>query len=279
MRDVRRLFRRMYRRTRWRARMASAGRRTLPNFIVIGAQKGGTTPLNHYLMRQHPNVLRPSKKEVHFYDRNFDKGVRWYRAHFPLTWRIGKNDTCGEASPYYMAHPLVAGRIASLQPDVKLIAVLRNPRDRAISHYYMSYRKGRDSRSIEDAIINEHPRLEAEYERLRTDPSYDSEIYRYFSYKHRGRYAEQLSRYFSVFDRHQVLVIPSEALRDRTADTLDRMCAFLDIPAMPQSVDLRPWKVRPYPREIPETLETHLREYFAPLNRELYELLGQDFGW
>lgn len=147
-----RRFRKASQIARWAGRRLTANWRALPDFIVIGAQKGGTTPLSHYLMEQHPSVIPPTDKEVHFYDRNYEKGIRWYKAHFPLLRLLDQGTATGEASPYYLAHPHVPGRIALNQPSVKMIALLRDPKSRAISHYHMSVRKGRETRATLDRI-------------------------------------------------------------------------------------------------------------------------------
>ena len=264
---------------RWKARRVTAPLRPLPDFIIIGAQKGGTSALNYYLNRQHPHVRPSSKKEVHFYDRSFARGTAWYRAHFPLRASLPGGVITGEATPAYLAHPQVPGRIARIQPNVKLIAVLRNPKTRAVSHYQMSVRRGREDLSFDEAILREEERISAGWERMVSGQTDDSAAYRHYSYKHRGRYAEQLERYLQHFDRSQILVLASEAMREDTAATIERICAFLGIPTELAGVDLHPRGVGAYSRKIPDHIERHLDEYFAPLNRELYELLGEDFGW
>lgn len=274
-----RRFRKASQKARWSGRRLTANWRALPDFIVIGAQKGGTTPLSHYLMEQHPSVIPPTDKEVHFYDRNYEKGIRWYRAHFPLLRLFDQGTVTGEASPYYLAHPHVPGRIALNQPSVKMIALLRDPKSRAVSHYHMSVRKGRETRPIEQAMLEEDEQIAEEWNRMIRDEAYDSEKYRYHSYKHRGRYAEQLARYYEHFDRKQILVLSSDALREQTRATLDRICGFIGIAPIPDETDISPWKVRAYPREVSSELSRHLDEYFAPLNQALWDIIGEDFGW
>lgn len=264
---------------RWKARRVTAPLRPLPDFIIIGAQKGGTSALNYYLADQHPSVLPASRKEVHFYDRNFHRGLLWYRAHFPLLVRLAGGRTTGEASPYYLAHPHVPAHIAKTQPGVKLIALLRNPKTRAVSHYQFSVRRGREELPLKEALEREEERIADGWGRLLEDEGYDSTEYRFFSYKHRGRYAEQLRRYLQHFDRSQLLVLPSEALKTDTAATMERICAFLGIPPELDRLDLNPRGIGSYSRELPPEVEEHLDAYFRPLNRDLYELLGEDFGW
>jgi hypothetical protein len=262
---------------RWKLRRATFFIRPLPHFIVIGAQKGGTSALNYYL-GLHARVFPASRKEVHFYDRNYHRGTGWYRAHFPLRARVSAA-VAGEATPAYLAHPLVPRRIAAVQPRVKLIAVLRDPKTRALSHYQMSLRRGREDLPFDEAVRREEERISRGWEKLQSGVVSDSTAYRYFSYKHRGRYAEQLRRYLEYFDRSQLLVLSSEALRNDTESTMRRIWDFLGIPAQLDGLDLRPRRVGTYRTEISPETERYLEGYFRPLNEDLYELLGEDFGW
>jgi hypothetical protein len=127
--------------------------RCLPDFLIIGTQRGGTTSLYHYL-QTHSSFMAPTTKELHFLDRNYHKGPLWYRAHFPTVWEKAyaqqmqrRAVVTGEASPYYLFHPHVYQRLAQIIPHAKLIVLLRNPVDRAYSHYYQSIELGYESRS------------------------------------------------------------------------------------------------------------------------------------
>ena len=119
----------------------------LPDFIIIGCQRGGTTSLYNYIT-SHPDVEPASQKELHFFDYNFDKGLDWYKDQFP------DNKITGETSPYYIIHPHAPRRIAQAKPDVKILILLRNPGDRAYSHYNLEVKIGHEKLSFEDAIKN-----------------------------------------------------------------------------------------------------------------------------
>src|SRR5262245_43057221 len=112
-------------------RRLTARLRVVPDFIIIGTQRGGTTSLYNNLIK-HPCIVPAFKKEVHCFDVNFRKGISWYQTHFPsyiekyLRKAHAKDFVTGEASPYYMFHPHVPRRIAEMVPKVKLIALLRN---------------------------------------------------------------------------------------------------------------------------------------------------------
>jgi len=259
-------------------RSATANQRSLPHYIIIGTQKGGTGALFHYL-NKHPETRRGTRKEIHFYDRRYDKGLRWYRSQFPLKQDLPDDVVVGEATPTYLTHPHAAKRIAETQPDVKMIALLRNPKSRAVSHYYRNLRKNREDLPIDEAMYREEERISAEWERMLNDESYTSRAYRFYSYKHRGRYAEQLRRFYEYFPRDQILVINNADLWQNTGETLKEVCDFLGISAPPEDLDTDPIKVSGYSKDLPDGLDEYLDEYFRPLNQDLYQLLGRDFGW
>ncbi len=149
--------------------------RLMPDFIIIGAMRGGTTSLYSYLT-EHPNIGPAYMKEVHFFDVYFHKGLPWYRAQFPstvqkyYTERVQKqNFITGEASPYYLFHPHAPRRIARLLPHVKLIVQLRNPVSRAYSHYYHEVNGGHEKLSFAEAIDREEDRIGKETEKLARD--------------------------------------------------------------------------------------------------------------
>ena len=149
--------------------------RLLPDFLIIGTQRGGTTSLYHYL-QAHPCLQATTTKEVHFFDRKYHKGLMWYRGHFPTVWekacaqQVQKQAfVTGEASPSYLFHPHVYKRVAQALPQVKLIVLLRNPVDRAYSQYYHSIELGHESRSFEEAIRDEQERTAQEREKILKD--------------------------------------------------------------------------------------------------------------
>ena len=161
-----------------------------PDYIIIGAQKGGTTSLHRYLTR-HPDVGVSLRKEIHFFSSSYDQGLDWYLAHFP---EPGEFAVVGEASTSYLSDPEVPERVRRAVPNVKLIALLRNPVDRAYSQYQMNVRKGVETLSFEEAIAQEPVRL-------RNAPNRSSELWRFSSYATRGLYAEHLERWLAAFPR------------------------------------------------------------------------------
>jgi len=258
----------------WTYGKATAALRPLPDFLIIGAQKAGTTALYAYL-RQHPQITGPSWKEVSFFDRHYAHGEAWYRGNFPNTLRA--RGLVGEASPSYLFHPLAPGRVAAMVPDAKLVALVRNPVDRAFSHYQHEVALDREPLSFEDALEAEDERLRGEEERMRADPAYFSRAWWDYTYRARGRYAEQLERWLAVFPREQLLIVPNEDLDAEPAQTHALVLEFLG--ALPHRLDSYP---RVFDRQYePMNAETRARlaAEFAGPNRRLYELLGRNLGW
>ena len=251
--------------------------RGLPSVLVIGAQRSGTTSLFNYLIR-HPDVLPPLVKEVHFFDLHYARGVRWYRGRFPYARRLRNGAITLDASPYYLLHPLAPQRAAGLLPDAKIVAVLRNPVERAFSHYQHEVRDGRETLPFPEAVEQEPARLAGEEERLRSDPAYYSYNLQRYSYTRRGLYLEQLRRWEASFGRDRLLVLQSEAMFRDPAAAVQRVQAFLGLPPH-RSGSYRAFFQGNYVREIPVALRQRLAEYFEPHNRELYRWLGEEFDW
>ena len=189
----------------------------LPHFIIIGAQRGGTTSLYNYLTA-HPQIVGMPRREVHFFTLHYERGFEWYREQFPslLRSRLSRFTTAeliaGESTPYYLFHPRVPERLHKMLPQVKLIALLRNPIDRAYSHYHLVKRKNQETLSFEEALKVEPERLAGEEEKMRSDPAYYSLHHHHHAYLRRGLYAEQLERWYALFPREQIHVVASEEL-------------------------------------------------------------------
>lgn len=255
----------------------TARERVLPNFIIIGVQKGGTSSLFNYLL-QNPNILPGYKKEVKFFDGNHHKGLDWYRYNFPLMTQMEEPLVqTGEASPSYVFHPLVPQRIKEALPNIKLVLLLRNPVARAYSHYQGNLRKGHEALSFEEAIEQEQSRLEGEKEAIIADQQYPMYKYLVYSYLARGRYIEQIRNWLKTFSLEQILLLRSEDLFNNPQEVYTRVLAFLGLPDW--KIDIfEIINVGRYETMKPQT-EQKLREYFNPYNQELYEFVGRDFGW
>ena len=257
-------------------RYATASLRGLPNFIIAGAQKAGTTSLYGYL-EGHPQCLPPSTKEIHYFDRRFQQSDSAYRMHFPLRSQLTSKQTF-ESSPYYMCEPRVPARIKQLLPSAKVIFLVRNPVTRAYSHYQHSVMRRRETLSFEDAIDAESQRLSGEEAKMLADPQYISLPHQQFSYLLRGRYEEQLARWRQHFSLDQILVIEAERMFKQPAEVFAEVLEFLNLDAWsPESFEnLNSGR---YKEPMKPATREKLADYFAPHNERLHELLGWRTSW
>jgi hypothetical protein len=262
----------------------TAGARVLPDFLVIGAMRAGTTTLYHALVR-HPQIAGAVlDKEVHYFDLHLERGERWYRARFPTraslerrARRVGGPIRVGEATPYYLFHPAVPERVASTLPGALAIAVLRDPVERAWSHYRHEVDLGYEHLPFVEALEAEEERLAGEEERLRGDPSAVSAAHQHHSYVARGRYAPQLRGWFDALGRDRVVVVWSERLHAAPAATFSRVLEHLGV----RPWDPGDWRVRNAATSagLDEGIRARLREAFREDRAELAALLGEDPGW
>lgn len=266
--------------------VATAGLRPYPDFFIVGTKRGGTTSLWNYLV-EHPQVLpmfprpRGLKSNAYFFE-HLDKGDSWYRSHFHTkVYRryqersVGVTVT-GEASPYYMYAPTVPARMAQVAPDARLLVLLRDPVDRAYSHYQERVNAGAESLTFEDALEAENRRLAGEAERMSRDPNYYSAAHDYYSYRDRGIYLPQLQRLHASYPQ-QVLVLRSEDLYTSPQAAFDTVCDFLGLDRRQLA---NPRVHGALPRSpISTAIEDELTRFYAPHNDALYRYLDRSFGW
>ena len=245
-----------------------------PDFVIIGAQRAGTTSLHAYLSA-HPQVQTPVTKELHFLTDRYERGLDWYLGQFPLSLPPGT--LTGESTPYALFHPLSPERLGQIAPRAKLIALLRNPVERAYSHYLLERSRGLEPLAFGDALEAEADRLAGEEVRLRRDPTSVSMPHKHFSYVARGDYAPQLERWLASYPRDQLLVLQSEALYTKTPETFARVATFLGI-APEKDVPFVAHNRSSGPPSDPE-IRGRLARHFAPLNARLKELIGWAPDW
>ena len=257
---------------------STAALRTRPDFVVIGAMKCGTSTLFERL-RQHPQIVPSHRKEVHFFDLHYEAGERWYRAQFPYTWNVPQGAISGEASPFYLLCPPIAERIHAFNPNMRLIALLRDPVERAISHYFHALRSGKETLPIMDALDAEEERTADAWQRaLQGHCSYDRELI-WFSYQRRGLYLEQLQRYWQVFDREQLYIDSSNRLFDDPADCLADIFGFLGVDADFRVPVQKSRGIATNKEALPDVVYERLRDYFREPNTQLFSALDRDLGW
>lgn len=262
-----------------------------PNFFIIGAMRSGTTALARYV-GAHPDVYVAPEKEVHFFDRFYDRGLDWYRSRFA---GAGAERAIGEATQTYMYLPEVLPRLAEAAPDARLIAILRNPVDRAYSHYW----------------LNRSFRVETLDFRAATAAGLDRPVRRRqdFAYVERGRYLVQLERVCEYFPRKALHVVLFEDLIHEPGETFASVCRFLDVDpeirpsnlgdSINRHLEFRSLRLRSLSRRLPrpmglvvgrlnarpvdyppmdEAVRRELSQRFAEDNAHLAGWLGRDLS-
>lgn len=261
----------------------TAPARLLPDFLIIGAQRCGTTSM-FKTVAQHPAVAVPFlRKGVHYFDMSYGSGMRWYRGHFPVAAtsrarrRSGPGPVTGESSPFYSFHPLAAERIARDLPDARLIMLLRDPVERAYSAHSHELARGFETEPFERAIELEDSRLAGERERMIADPTYVSHDLQHHGYLARGRYVEQLRRISAAVGRERLLVLDAQDFFDEPEPVFTEVLAHLGLPPVGGITFERHNARRRSP--MPDALRVRLEDHFAPYDQELAQWWGRTPSW
>ena len=239
-----------------------------PDFIIIGAMKAATSAIYNYIC-QHPRVISRYPKELHYFTINFDKGLDWYLSQFAPerknNW--GQRLLTGEASPTYLDRPHAPTRLLNLFPEAKVIVSLRNPTERAISHYYHQVKR----------IKNEHRSLEQTFSPRELEKSEEIPLTRTYNYLNHGKYIFHLRNWLEIFPRKQILILDYHQLDHNPGVFIYKLFTFLDLE------DWKPSQVEKiYGNQYGETpllIKERLNDYFQPYNQELEELLQLKFDW
>jgi len=262
--------------------------RSLPDYLIIGTKRGGTTSLARWLL-DHPGVrslfpAREHRKGTYYFDVNYGRGEGWYRGHFPTTISNhllerahSRRLLIGEATPYYLYHPHAAARAQALVPNAKVIALLRNPIDRAHSHWLERTRQGVEHLEFEAAIDAEPERLDGEEARMIADPSYQSFAHQHWSYVDQGRYSRGLRRWMAAYPSHQIHVIRSEDLYQDPLGEFSRVVDFLGLdPHTPE--ELAAWNNRGRD-PVDAAMRARLSGLLAEDIGEVESILGRGMDW
>lgn len=235
-------------------------------FFIVGAQKSGTTALDFY-MRQHPEICMAARKEVHFFDieRHFTGDRANYSVYHSFFEPGPQHRILGETTPAYMYWLPATRRLWEYNPDAKLIAILRNPIERAFSHWNMQRERGIEPRSFWEAIHSEREKCRESLP-LQNKP---------YSYIDRGFYTEQIRKLHFYFPERRLLVLKNEELRERPWELLDTVWRFLGVPGLK---DIEPVVMHANPYSIPMTAEerAYLHEIFEYEIKQLERMLGWD---
>ena len=267
-----------------RAAEATWEQRVLPQVILAGVQRSGTTALFEALYRL-PNVERPRRgKGSHYFSYNYYRGWEWFQSQFPTeAWakrieaKAGGPLFCFDACPYYLFHPFAVERMSLTLPDIKVMVMLRDPVRRAESHFHHSVSHGHEDLSFVDALDAEEERLAGEIDRMQQDWSYWSHSHEHHSYFSKGLYVEQLERLFANYDRDQVMVIQSEEFYRNSNVVLAQATNWLGLPTV--TVDQRDDRNGHAYEKMDQEMRQHLIELYREPNEQLFELLGQRYDW
>ncbi len=267
--------------------VATAGHRRGPELLVVGAKRGGTTSLWKYL-DGHPGILPtfPRAEQIkgtYFFDEEWHRGERWYRSHFPTDRQrakaqahLGYPPVAFEASPYYLFHPLAPTRAHQVVPDALIVAVLRDPVERAFSHW-KERSNHTEALPFAEAIAAEAERTAGEEQRLLSDPTAISPAHRHQTYVAQSRYAPMLERWFAAYGRDQVIVEAAEAFYADPQDLCDRITDRLGI-ARHDLGDPEPFNSEPSADMDPE-VRAMLRASMEDDIVAVEELLGRPMPW
>lgn len=255
-------------------RRATAPLRSTADVIICGAQKSGTTYLAELLAAQ-PGFYEPPIKEIFFFNGFWGRGTSWYASHFQL--RTSKALQI-DASPNYMIHGAVPSRIREVNPDARVIFVLRDPVARAYSHFQHNLRSGWEKLDFPAALAAEEGRIAADLEAMERDPDEIGITFGLYSYRSRGLYARYLERFYDVFPRDQVLVLDSEKVFAHDPTECALLEGFLGRPVTFDVTGAVRTNSGKYARETSDT-DKELREFFEPWDARLVEITGRRFSW
>jgi hypothetical protein len=264
----------------------TAPARMTPSFLICGGQRCGTTSL-YRALAAHPVVLKAVlHKGVHYFDTSYDRGLNWYKGHFPLqrsgsriTQRYGVPAQTFESSPYYMYHPQAAARIAETLPGVKLVVLVRDPVERAYSQHAHEVARGYElERDFGSALALEPARLHRQEERLAADPLYYSFAHQHHAYRARGEYARYLSDLATHVDPTRIHVVESERFFAQPDEVYDEVLAFLGLPDLGRP-PFEKHNARPRSADMDPQLRKDLTGHFAAHDEALAEWLGRRPIW
>lgn len=254
--------------------------RLTPTFIIAGAQRCATTSLFR-MLAEHPHVNPPLlQKGIHYFDTptRYSQGMDFYIGHFPIRRPWKRGAITGEASPYYLFHPLAIKRLATDVPRAHVIVLLRDPVERAFSAYKQEHRRGFEPlASFEEALDAEPGRLAGEEDRLEADPSYRSFAHQHFGYIARGQYTRQLRRAEAFLGRERLTIIDLDALLGGDLRIWDDLLS---------RIDLKPWRPDDMIRanaapsdDMRPTTRARLESAFEKENENLAAFLGYTPSW
>jgi len=258
----------------------TASNRVLPDFLIIGAKRCGTTSLFSHLP-EHPSIAKSHHDNMGFFNDNFHLGVNWYKSFFPTISYKKKIEKkydkflAFDVTTRYMENNTTAENIKKIKPEIKIIVMLRNPIDRAYSQFNLSVKEKTEKLDFEQAILEEMSRLKmeniGENEKKLEFPN------KYRHYIKKSLYAMQLKPWFDIFPKENILVLSTEEFRNNDDKIYNEIFKFLNIPEIKikNKEHMEKGEYSPMSKETRQ----ELYEFFKKYNTELFELIGKKFEW
>jgi hypothetical protein len=254
--------------------------RVIPDFLVIGAKRCGTTSLYQHLP-EHPCISKSPHDNMGFFNDNFHLGVNWYKSFFPTTFTRKKIKSkfgdflAFDVTTKYMEEESTANNVYQTKPNMKIIIILRNPVDRAYSQYHLSVRQTAERRSFEDVVEENMNRLNKEsHEHYEIKPKFSAKEDNYLK---KGLYALQLRYWLKIFPRENILIVSTEEFESNQQIIYNKIFEFLNISKF-EVKNTKKMQKGNYPPIKSETRNL-LLDYFRPHNHELFELINMEFDW
>ena len=254
--------------------------RVLPDFLVIGAKRCGTTSLFYHLP-EHPCISKSPHDNMGFFNDNFHLGVNWYKSFFPTIFTRNKiksefgNFLAFDVTTTYMEEESTANNVYQIKPNMKIIVILRNPVDRAYSQYHLSLREKAEKRSFEDAMEENMNELNKEsHERYEIKPKFSVEENNYLK---KSLYAQQLRHWLNIFPMESMLILSTEEFESKQQVIYNKIFEFLNISQF-EVKNTEKMEKGSYPQMKSET-RSLLLDYFRSHNNELFKLINKKFDW
>ena len=252
----------------------TASSRVLPDFIIVGTVRSGSTSL-YYNICEHPSVLSAAYDEIGFFDSNYHLGINWYRSMFPTIKEMENVERktgfaiTGEDTPFYFWKEEAAKRIFEMNSNSKIIGIFRNPVDRAYSNYNLAIRSKTEKLTFEEAIDEEIGFLKKH--------SFRESVDNKRSYLAKGIYENQIKIWFELFPREQIHLLSTEDMQKNPEKTLQKTFRFLEIP---DYIIKNPQKQKAveYKKMNNETREK-LVDFYKQHNERFFKTIQKNFGW
>lgn len=254
-------------------RRPSAALRRPPEFLIIGAQRAGTSSMFRYL-GQHPQVRRPLRKEIDYFSANYGRPPSWYAAHFPL--RVAAQSF--DCTPQYLVHPLAAGRCHALLPNAKLVVMVRDPVTRLVSQYSHMRRLGFENLTLREALTAEDERTASDLRAIEEDPGWNPRQFFRFGYLARSRYAEQMQRWLQFYPHTSIHVFDFDEFVGSPESEWTELVRFLELdPWAPD--DFRNWSQPTVKPPTDPVLFHEIRTHLGEDIDRFKDLAGRPLSW